>query len=140
MKSLRTLLKLAKSDLETLRRALAAQIQRQISIEERMRTHEDAIKREQALALKDYESQRAYGGFVQLALQGRRALEAEGAAVAQDIDRLRTLVAEAHVEMRKFARLLEIEAAREKTAADARESAEMDEFATTRASRAAPRP
>lgn len=140
MKSLHTLLKIAESDLETLRRALAALIARQTAIEERIRAHEQSIIAEQRLAVQDYESQRAYGGFVQLALQGKRALEAERAAIEQEIVRMRTLISEAHVEMRKFERLLELEAERAKVAADKREADELDEFATLRAARQTQKP
>lgn len=135
MKSLHTLLKIAEADLETLRRALAALIARQGAVEERMRAHEQTILAEQRLAVKDYESQRAYGGFIQLALQNRRALEAEREALEQEIARMRQLISEAHVEMRKFERLIELEAERTKAKADKREADELDEFATLRAAR-----
>ena len=135
MKALRTLLKVAERDLETLRRALAEQISRQGLIEERIASHDQVIRNEQQHALKDYESQRAYGGFAALALQRRRALLAEHAMVGDEIERLRELIAEAHVEARKFERLIELEEAREKTARDKRENAELDEFATLRAAR-----
>lgn len=132
MKSLRTLLKLARRDLEALRRTLAAQIQRRALTEERIRAHDQALKREQDLARRDYQSQRAWGGYVQLALQARRALEAELASAAAEIDRLRALVAEAHAEARKFERLIELEEERAKAARAKREGAELDEFATLR--------
>ncbi|HRP12442.1 MAG TPA: flagellar FliJ family protein [Terricaulis sp.] len=135
MKSLHTLLKIAEGDLETLRRALAALIARQTAVEERIRAHEQSIVNEQRIAAQDYESQRAYGGFIQLALQGKRALEAEGAAIEEEIARMRALISEAHVEMRKFERLIELEAERAKVLADKREAAELDEFATLRAAR-----
>ncbi|MCR6645160.1 MAG: hypothetical protein NVV62_11995 [Terricaulis sp.] len=135
MKSLNTLLKIAERDLEALRRALGALIARQTAVEERMRAHEQSILAEQKLAMRDYESQRAYGGFVQLAMQARRALEAERAAIEEEITRMRALISEAHVEMRKFERLIELEAERAKAAADKREAAELDEFATLRAAR-----
>jgi len=135
MKSLHTLLKIAEGDLETLRRALAALIARQTAVEERIRAHEQSIVNEQRIAAQDYESQRAYGGFIQLALQGKRALEAEGAAIEEEITRMRALISEAHVEMRKFERLIELEAERAKVLADKREAAELDEFATLRAAR-----
>lgn len=135
MKSLPTLLKLAERDLETLRRAMAAQITRQSAIEARIKGLEHAVRAEQQAALQDYESQRAYGGFVQLALQQRRALESERVLVEQEVERLRVLITEAHVEMRKFERLLELEAERARKAEEKRENAELDEFATLRAAR-----
>jgi flagellar export protein FliJ len=136
VKSLRTLLKLAERDVEMLRRALADQLVKLIATEERIRTHDQAIVSEQKAALRDYESQRAYGGFAALAVAGKRALLAEVVSIEAECARLRTLIAEAHVEMRKFERLLELEEARERAALAKREDAELDEMATMRAGRA----
>ena len=135
MKSLRTLLKLARSDLETLRRALADQLAKEADVIQRIHGHEQTVRNEQMLAQRDYESARAYGGYAVAALAVRKALEAERVLINQEIDRLRALVAEAHTEVRKFERLLELEAEREKVARDKRENAELDEFATIRAAR-----
>jgi len=139
MKSLRTLLKLAHRDLETLRRAMADQIQRQLTIEQRVLGHEQTIRQEQQLAQRDYESARAYGGYAVAAVAARRAMESERDVVAAEIDRLRQLITEAHVEMRKFERLIELQEAREKVAREKREDAEADEMATLRAGRASQR-
>ena len=135
MKSLRTLLKIARRDLETLRRALADQLARETAVVDRIRGHEQTILAEQEHAKRDYESGRAYGGYAVAAIAIRRALDAERALVAQEIDRLRALIAEAHVEARKFERLLELEEARAKAAREKRENAELDEFATISAAR-----
>jgi hypothetical protein len=132
MKSLRTLLKVARGDLETLRRALADQIAKQSAIEQRLLGHEQTVRSEQQLAQRDYESARAYGGYAVAALAVRRALEAERAAIGEEIERLRALIAEAHVEVRKFERLIELEEQREKAKREKREDAELDEFATLR--------
>lgn len=135
MKSFRTLLKIARRDVETLRRALADQIQRQQMLEQRVLGHDQAVRAEQQAALKDYESSRAYGGYAVAAVARRRALDSEGDIILAEIDRLRTLISEALVETRKFERLIELEEAREKAAQDRRENAELDEFATLRAAR-----
>lgn len=135
MKSLRTLLKLARADLEALRLALAGQIARQSSIEQRMLGHEQTIRSEQQLAQRDYESARAYGGYAVAAVAVRRALEAELSNALEETARLRTLISEAHVEVRKFERLIELEETRERAARDKRENAELDELATQRAAR-----
>lgn len=135
MKSLRTLLKVARSNLETLRRALADQIAKGAAIQQRILGHEQTVKSEQRLAQRDYESARAYGGYAIAALAVRRALDTERAALDEEVARLRALIAEAHTEVRKFERLLELEAEREKAAAQRRDNAELDEFATLRAAR-----
>ncbi len=52
------------------------------------------------------------------------------------MDRLRTLIAEAHTEVRKFERLIELDEQRRRAAAEKRENDELDEMATLRAGRA----
>lgn len=136
MKALRTLLKLADRELETLRRAMAEQIARQDTLELRMLGHEQTIRSEQQLAMRDYESTRAYGGYAIAAANARRAMESERGVIAQEIERLRGLITAAHVEARKFERLLEMQEAREKLVREKREDAEQDEMATLRAGRA----
>jgi flagellar export protein FliJ len=135
MKAFRTLLKLAERDLETLRRALADQVTKEANVVQRMHGHEQTIRAEQQLAQRDYESARAYGGYAVAALQVRKALEAERVLINQEIERLRTLITEAHVEARKFERLIELEEQREKVKREKRERAELDDFATMRAAR-----
>ncbi|MBC7769810.1 MAG: flagellar FliJ family protein [Phycisphaerales bacterium] len=132
MKALRTLLKLAGRDLEILRRALANQIARDSEIKQRIAGHEQTIISEQRLAQRDYESARAYGGYAVAAIQVRRALAGERVLINHEIERLRTLITEAHIETRKFERLIELEEAREKAKCEKRENAELDEFATMR--------
>jgi flagellar export protein FliJ len=135
VKSLRTLLRLARRDLETLRRALADQILRQTTLEQRILGHEQTVRAEQDLARRDYESARAYGGYAVAAAAMRRALESERDMIAAEINRLRQLIAAAHIETRKFERLVELQDAREKAARERRENAELDEMATIRAGR-----
>jgi hypothetical protein len=135
MKSLHTLLKLAQRDLELQRRALGEQLARQTAVQDRMLGHEQSIISEQKAALRDYESTRAYGGYAVGAIAVRRALAAEQDAITQEIDRLRTLITEAHVETRKFERLIELEEARQKVQRDKREDAALNEMATMRAGR-----
>lgn len=139
MKSLHTLLKLAQRDLEALRRALAEALARQSAVQDRILGHQQTILNEQKAAQRDYESARAYGGYAAAALAVRRALGDEHAMIGGEIDRLRALIAQAHVETRKFERLIELDEAREKAAAIKRENAELDEFATLSAARTRPR-
>ena len=135
MKSLRTLLKVARRELELLRRALADQVARQAAVEDRILGHEQTLRAEQALAVRDYESARVYGGYAILAMSIRRTLEAEAAAIGQEVERLRGSIKEAHVETRKFERLIELEETRARAALEKREDAELDEMATLRAGR-----
>jgi flagellar export protein FliJ len=135
MKALRTLKKLAERDLETLRRALAEQLSRVTLIEDRIAGHAQVLAQEQQRAQQDYESMRAYSGYALLAAQRRTALRSEKALVESEIARLRALITAAHVEARKFERLIELEEARARAARAKREDAELDEFATLRAAR-----
>jgi flagellar FliJ protein len=135
MKSLRTLLKLAERELEDLRRLMGEQIQRLTALEQRIEGHGATARAEQALAKRDYESARAYGGYAARALQARRAMESEKKIIEGEIERIRALITEAHVEARKFERLIELDEAREKAKREKRENDELDEFATLRAAR-----
>jgi flagellar export protein FliJ len=135
MKSLRTLLKIAERDLEALRRQMAALIAAQSQIEVRIAGHDQTIAHEQALAQQDYESARMFGGYAAAALTRRRAMKSERDLLGGEIERLRELINAAHIEARKFERLIELEEERAKKAAEKRENAELDEFATMRAAR-----
>lgn len=135
MKSLRTLLKIAERDLEELRRQMAALIGAQSQIENAIAGHDQTIAREQALAQQDYESARMFGGYAAASLIRRRAMESERDLLGGEIERLRELINAAHIEARKFERLIELEEERAKKAAEKRENAELDEFATMRAAR-----
>ena len=137
MKSLRTLLKVANRTLETLRREMAAQMAQQTVIEDRIAGHHQTVASEQKLALRDYESARLYGGYAQAALQALKAMEGQRDAILAEIERLRGVITEAHVEARKFERLIELEEARQKLMREKREDAELDEMATLRAGRTA---
>ncbi len=95
----------------------------------------EVARAEQMLAVRDYESQRAYSGFAILTAQGLQALASERDIVDQELARLRALIAEAHVEKRKFERLIELEETRTRVAREKREDAELDEMATMRAGR-----
>lgn len=135
MKSLRTLLKLAETNLELLRRRMAEQIAQLTAIEDRIAGHHQTVASEQQLAMRDYESARLYGGYAAAALQALKAMEGQRFAINAEIEQLRVLITEAHVEARKFERLIELEEARQKTAREKREDAELDEMATLRAGR-----
>jgi flagellar export protein FliJ len=136
MKAFGTLLKVAERDLETVRRALADQITKQANVVQRIHGHEQTVRNEQMLAQRDYESARAYGGYAVAAQSIRKALEAERGVINQEIDRLRTLIAEAHTEVRKFERLIELDEQRRQALAETRENDELDEMTTLRAGRA----
>lgn len=135
MKAFRTLLKLAERNLDTLRRALADQITKEANVVQRIHGHEQTVRNEQMLAQRDYESARAYGGYAVAAMSIRKALDAERVLINDEIERFRVLIAEAHTEVRKFERLIELDEQRAKALAEKRENAELDEFATLRAAR-----
>lgn len=135
MKSLGTLLKVAERDLETLRRALAQKAAKQSAVEESILALQQQIAVEQQRAAQDYESSRAYAGYAILAGERRKAMAAEVQAIGAECDQLRTLIADAHVEMRKFERLIELREGREQAKRDKREADELDEMATQRAGR-----
>ena len=137
MKALRTLLKVAARNLEMLRREMAEQIAKLMAIEDRIAGHHQTVASEQKLALRDYESARAYGGYAAAAMLALKGMEAQREAILTEIERLRALITEAHVEARKFERLIELEEAREKAAREKREDAALDEMATLRAGRVA---
>jgi flagellar export protein FliJ len=139
MKSLKTLLRVAKRDLEMLRRALAEQIAKQTSIEQAIAMLAQSVADEQKNALKDFEAARAYGAFAVHAVARRRARQSELTTAEEAGDRLRVLINEAHVEVRKFERLIELQEERDRAAAAKREVAELDELATQRAGRFSPR-
>ena len=135
MKSLKTLLKIANRDLETLRRALAERIAAQTAVEESILALQQTIAAEQQRAAQDYESARAFSGYSILAGERRKVMAAEAQSISAECDHLRELIAEAHVEMRKFERLIELQQERERKAREKREDAELDEMATMRAGR-----
>jgi len=135
MKSLRTLLKVANRNLEVLRRELAAQIARQIALEDRIVGHHQSVAAEQKFALRDYESARAYGGYAAAAMLALKGMQAQHEAITAEIERLRSLIGQAHVEARKFERLIELQEIRERTAREKREDASLDEMSTLRAGR-----
>lgn len=135
MKSLHTLLRVAKRNLETLRRALGEQLKQQSIVEESIRALGQNLAAEQERARQDYEATRAYTGFAVAVGQRRQALAARAAEINTEADRLRAMIADAHVEMKKFERLLELQADREAAMRDQRERQEMDELATQRAAR-----
>lgn len=136
MKALKTLLKVASRDLETLRRELAEKSAQQGLAEESLRALQQNILAEQQSAAKDYEATRAYAGYAIHAMQRRGVLAQQITSIAAECDELRRLITEAHVEMRKFERLIELQTERELKEADKREAAELDEIATQRAGRA----
>lgn len=135
MKAFRTLLKVAERDLETLRRALADQITKEANVVQRLHGHEQTVRHEQQLAQRDYEFARAYGGYAVAAMAIRKALDAERVSINQETERLRTLISEAHTEVRKFERLIELDEQRRKALAEKRENDELDEMTTLRAGR-----
>lgn len=135
MKSLGTLLKIATQQLETVRRALAAEQARRRRLEDRLAAHAAAMAAEQQLAQRDQEAALALPAYVVRSTKERKAIEAERDLVSAEIERFRALVSEAHIEVRKFERLIELEQQRERARREKREDAELDEMATLRSGR-----
>ncbi len=135
MKALPTLMRIAKRDLDTLRQALGEIERRRGEIGLRIAALEQSIANEQKAALATYESSRAYGGFAAAAFQQRRALEAQARTADEEATAMRAVVADAHVELKKLERLLELEGERARSAEKRADNAEMDELATLRAAR-----
>jgi flagellar export protein FliJ len=139
MKALSTLLRVARRDMNTLRRALAGAIARQNAVEQKIRALAENVAAERQNAQKDYESARAFSGFALLAAARRKGLEADATSINAECDRLRALIIEAHVECSKFERLIGLREERARKAAEKREADELDEMTTQRAARFSPR-
>jgi flagellar export protein FliJ len=135
MRSLATLLKVATQQLETVRRALAAEQARRRRLEDRLAAQAAAMAAEQQFAQHDQEAALALPAYVVRSTRERKAIEAERDLVSAEIDRFRALVSEAHIEVRKFERLIELEQQRERVRREKREDAELDEMATLRSGR-----
>jgi len=134
VKALATLLRIAKRDLDLLRRALG-EADGRLEMVARLTAHDSAVASEHRFALESYEGARAFGGFAYAAAGQRRAFEAQAHALEAEADRIRALVSEAHAEMKKLERLIEIEREREAEIARRAEIAALDELATMRAAR-----
>ena len=135
MKALGTLLKVAKRDLETLRRALADAQARQGAVEQGVAALDARVAAERASVAGDALALLTFHAYAERMRVDRRVMIAEVALAAAECERLRALITAAHVETRKFERLIERERERERQAAAKREDAELDEMATMRAGR-----
>lgn len=135
MKALPTLVRIAKRDLDALRQALGEIESKRAHVAARLAAHEEAVAAEQRIARENYEGARAYGGFAAAALGRKRAMADEAAELDKEADAMRALVAQAHMELKKIERLMELEAERRAVAERRREDAELDEIATIRAAR-----
>lgn len=136
MQALPTLLRLARQELDTLRRALGELQGRRATILLRIQTHGELVVREQEIARQRYEVAHAYVGFAAAALEVKRAMESEAAVLEQEAEGLRGLIGAAHIEVKKLERLLELQEARAADKARRVEDAELDELAMQRAARA----
>ncbi len=135
MKALPTLVRLAKRELDELRRALGDIEGVRMQAVNRLATQAQELAAEQRAAMANYEASRAYHGFAAAALAQRRATEAQIADLDTEAGRVRALVAEAHVELKKLERLMELQAERAAIAERKAEDAALDEVATMRAAR-----
>ena len=132
MKSLPMLLKLARQNLDAVRRLLTDQMKKIDHVDEKLALQAQTVLAEQKAAAATYELTRAYGGYAGAARAQREKLEAERAELVADADNLRAAVEQAHVEVRKFERLLELQKERAEAEALKRENAELDEMTVLR--------
>lgn len=135
MKALRTLIKLARAEVDVVQRALAEAERQHARALKRIADLDTGIASEQAIAAKSASAWSTYGSYAAARADDRRALTTEEEAYAQHERLLRTRLSDAHVELKKLERLAELEAARENEAERMREQAELDETATMRAAR-----
>lgn len=135
MKALPTLIRIAKRDLDILRAGLSEIEQKRADVVSRLAAQAESLVQEQRLAAQTYEASRAYGGFAALALQQRRALEAERDGLEAEAAKIRALITDAHIELKKVERLAELQDERAAAETLRRENAAMDEIATQRAAR-----
>lgn len=135
MKALPTLIRIAKRELDELRGALGEIEMRRDAALNRLAAQAQELAAEQQAAMQTYEASRAYHGFAAAALAQRRATEAQIADLETEAGRIRALVAEAHVELKKLERLMELQAERAAAAERKAEDAALDEMATLRAAR-----
>lgn len=136
MRSLATLLKVAQRELEMLRRGLNDALARLAGIEANIAALDASLAEEAGRAAGDALATLGYAAYAARRKADRQTLCAQALCAEAECERLRALIAEAHVETRKFERLLELEAERTRKAADKRADAELDEMATMRAGRA----
>ncbi|MGE3248943.1 MAG: flagellar FliJ family protein [Hyphomonadaceae bacterium] len=135
MKALKTLIRLAKEEVEIVRRALAdAEGAHQRALQ-RIAALSTDIQREQEEALKAMSAWSTYGGYAAARAQDRRLLNDEERATADHALVLRARLAEAHVELKKLEKLAELRAAREAEGERKREQDALDEAAVLRAGR-----
>lgn len=135
MKALPVLIRVAKRELDELRTALGEVEGRKQAALGRLAAQAQELAAEQKAAMQSYEASRAYNGYAVAAMAQRRVTEAHIADLDTEANRIRALVSEAHVELKKLERLLELEEERAALKARKAEDAALDEVATLRAAR-----
>ncbi|MGE0830165.1 MAG: flagellar FliJ family protein [Hyphomonadaceae bacterium] len=135
MKALKTLIRLAKEEVEIARRALAEAEALHRRARERIADLEAGIVSEQKEAAANALALSTYGAYAAARAEDRRVLTTDETAYSQHAAVLRERLAEAHVELKKLERLAELQAERESEAERKRDLAELDEIATARAAR-----
>ena len=134
-KALKTLMRLARAEADAVRARLLEAQDAHVRALSRIALLDAGLIEERAAAERHEIARPAYGPYAAARADDRRVLTAEERALAAQGDMLRAELAAAHAEMKKFERLIELEAAREAEAERMRELAQMDEIATMRAGR-----
>ncbi|MBI1251253.1 MAG: hypothetical protein GC189_07265 [Alphaproteobacteria bacterium] len=135
MKTIATLIRLAKREVDQLMRLLADAEGRRAAADARIAALDARVVVEQGIAAQSAMGGAAYGAFAFAAREDRAALVRDAEYCAAEVDHMRALLEAAYAELKKLEKLAEWGA--ERRAADAlkRENATFDETAITRAAR-----
>ena len=135
MKTIDTLIRLAKSEVDDLGRVLADIEARRAAALQRVIDLDAHVAQEQVIAARHALAGAAYGGFARAAMDDRRALLGEVERFETEAGHVRELLQAAFVELKKVETLAEQRQARAASERAKREGAQLDETAITRAAR-----
>lgn len=136
MKSMESLIRLARFKVEELQKQMAALNTSRAGLEDKCRQLEDSVPGEQVAAATSREGYVAYGSYAQAVIKRKQNLRASIAEVDEQIVRLRGELEEAFQELKKFELMEEKRVALARAHMKKREQDQMDEMAQNRALRA----
>ena len=131
MKSVDTLIRLRKHELDVARRALVELEERADEIAARLRALDDEFAAETARARGDVEASFAIGDYITATRQRKHAIEREEAAVAQEVALAEARVRDAFRELKRFELVAAQQRDRALKAAQRHEQNQLDEIALT---------